>query len=243
MPMPPEPAAIVPSTMNDLERYFLDNPGRMIHKWLHYFEIYDRHLSRFRGTAVNLVEIGVYQGGSLQMWKYYFGDRATIWGIDVNPSCRAFEEAGINVIIGDQSDRTFLKSLTSQLPRVDILIDDGGHTMRQQRTTFEELFPKIDAHGIYICEDLHTSYWPEYGGGHIEPRSFIEFSKNFIDRLNAWHSREPGSLAVSDFTRSAHAMHFYDSMLVIDKRPREKPSDLRTGTRTLPDSAFPPPRP
>jgi hypothetical protein len=223
--------------MNDLRAYFESNPGRMIHKWDHYFEVYERHLTRYRGTDVVVVEIGVYQGGSLQMWKHYFGPRAQIWGIDVKPICGQFTEEQINIVIGDQGDAAFLESLARQLPRIDVLIDDGGHRMRQQRTTFETLFPRIAEDGIYICEDLHTSYWPDYGGGHLNPRSFIEFSKNLVDRLNAWHSKE-ASLAVSDFTRSAYSLHYYDSMLVIEKRRREPPVDRRTGQRTIPDDAF-----
>ena len=223
--------------MNDLRAYFESNPGRMIHKWDHYFEIYERHLARYRGRDVVLVEIGVYQGGSLQMWKQYFGRQAQIWGIDVKPICAQFAEEQINIVIGDQGDSAFLESLARQLPRIDVLIDDGGHRMRQQRTTFETLFPRIAEDGIYICEDLHTSYWSDYGGGHLNPHSFVEFSKNLVDRLNAWHSKE-ASLAVSDFTRSVHSLHYYDSMLVIEKRRRELPVDRRTGQRTLPDEAF-----
>ncbi|SRR6266567_482201 len=233
----------VAEDMNDLESYFLNNPGRMIHKWMHYFEIYERHLSRFRSTEVNVVEIGVYQGGSLQMWKQYFGPLASIWGIDVNPRCRQFEEDRVRILIGDQADRGFLATVANAVGPIDVLIDDGGHTMRQQRATFEVLFPRISPTAVYICEDMHTSYWREYGGGHLNPFSFVEFAKNHIDRLNAWHSREPQSLAVSDFTRSAHSMHFYDSMLVIEKRPRTEPEQRRTGVRTLPDSVFDPPKP
>lgn len=229
--------------MNELETYFLDNPGRMIHKWMHYFEIYDRHLARFRHAEVNVVEIGVYQGGSLQMWKQYFGPRATIWGIDINPLCRQFEEDRVRVLIGDQGDRSFLTSIASAVGPIDVLIDDGGHTMHQQRATFEELFPKVAPNGVYICEDMHTSYWPEYGGGHLNPYSFVEFIKNYIDKLNAWHSRDAQSLAVTEFTQSANSMHFYDSMVVIEKRPRERPEHRRTGERTLPDSVFQPPKP
>lgn len=226
--------------MNDLEAYFLNNPGRMIHKWMHYFEVYDRHLSRFRSTDVNLVEIGVYQGGSLQMWKHYFGGRATIWGVDINPEVKQFEEDRVRVIVGDQADREFLRTLARDVPRIDVLIDDGGHTMLQQRTTMEELFGKVDANGVYICEDLHTSYWREFGGGHLDPRSFVEFSKNYIDRLNAWHSQDLQSLDVSEFTRTAHSMHYYDSILVIEKRPREKPEARKIGMQTLPESSYPP---
>jgi hypothetical protein len=177
------------------------------------------------------------------MWKHYLGARANIWGIDVNPLCKDFGEDRIHIRIGDQSDRAFLQSLAAEIPRIDVLIDDGGHTMRQQRATFKILFPKVADDGIYICEDLHTSYWPEYGGGHLNPHSFIEFSKNLIDRLHAWHSRQPQALAESNFTRSAYALHYYDSMLVIEKRRRDPPEDRRTGNRTIPDEAFPPPEP
>ena len=78
--------------MNDLKAYFDQNTGRVIDKWQHYFEIYDNHFRKFRGTEVVLLEIGTYQGGSLQMWKHYFGDKAKIYGIDINPDCKQVEE-------------------------------------------------------------------------------------------------------------------------------------------------------
>ena len=78
--------------MNDLEKYFHENTGRLIHKWKHYFEIYDRHFSRFRGTDVHILEFGVSQGGSLQMWKNYFGHRCKIYGVDINKHCKSLEE-------------------------------------------------------------------------------------------------------------------------------------------------------
>lgn len=221
--------------MNDLERYFNENTGRSIHKWRHYFEIYDRHLARFRGTDVQLLEFGVFQGGSLQMWKNYLGPRAKIFGVDINPHCRQVAEPQIEILIGDQGDRIFLKSLAAQIPRIDILIDDGGHTMNQQISTYEELFQQIDPKGVYICEDLHTSYWADWDGGYQRPGTFIEYSKHFIDSLNAWHSADPSRLDVSKFTKSVHSLHFYDSMLVIEKRPMEKPVRLETGIRTISD--------
>ena len=134
--------------MNDLETYFTANTGRLIHKWRHYFEIYDRHFSRFRGTDVHLVEFGVAQGGSMQMWKHYFGPKARIFGVDINPNCRQAAEDQVEIFIGDQADRKFLQSLAARIPRMDILIDDGGHTMKQQIHTYEELFPHIDPHGV-----------------------------------------------------------------------------------------------
>ena len=228
------------SAMNDLQRYFEENTGRLIHKWDHYFEIYDRHFSRFRGTDVHLVEFGVYQGGSLQMWKHYFGPRARIFGIDINPNCRQCEEDQIEVIIGDQEDRSFLRSLAQRIPRIDILIDDGGHTMKQQRLTFEELFTHISEQGVYLCEDLLTSYEEGYGGGYRAPASFIEYSKHFIDQINAWHSRTH-RLSVSTFTRSVQSLHYYDSVLVIEKQPRQKPQHRQRGTPGVPGFSPQPP--
>jgi hypothetical protein len=221
--------------MNDLEKYCRENTARLVSKWKHYFEIYDRHFSRFRGTDVHIVEFGVSQGGSLQMWKKYFGTNAKLFGVDINPHCKKLEEKQIEIFIGDQEDRSFLKSLSKKIPRIDILIDDGGHSMAQQINTFEELFTHIDKNGVYLCEDLHTSYWPRYDGGHKRRGTFIEYSKNFIDYINAWHSVQEGKLRVTEFTKSAYSLHYYDSILVIEKRPMEKPFELMTGTPTIPD--------
>jgi hypothetical protein len=220
--------------MNDLEKYFTENNGNLIHKYKHYFDIYDRHFSRFRGTDVHVLEIGVSQGGSLQMWKSYFGPRAKIYGVDINPDCKQLEEEQIYIFIGDQADRGFLRSLLEAIPRIDILIDDGGHTMAQQINTFEVLFSHIDKEGIYLCEDLHTSYWKKFGGGYRKSGTYIEYSKNFIDSIHAWHSRQPKKLNVSEFTRSVCGLHYYNSVLVIEKRPIEKPYHLRTGYPRLP---------
>ena len=118
--------------MNDLENYFNENKKRVIDKWSHYFEVYDRHFSKYRGKEIVLLEIGTFQGGSLQMWKQYFGDKAKIYGIDINPNCKQVEEENIKIMIGSQSDREFLKKVVQEVPPFDILIDDGGHTMLQQ---------------------------------------------------------------------------------------------------------------
>lgn len=163
--------------MNDLEKYFTENTEKLIRKWKHYFDIYDRHFSRFRGTDVHIVEFGVSHGGSLQMWKHYFGPKARVFGIDINPHCKTLEEEQIEIFIGDQEDRTFLKSLTAKIPRIDILIDDGGHKMKQQINTYEEIFPCIDKNGVYLCEDLLTSYWPQYGGGYKSAARLLSIAR------------------------------------------------------------------
>ncbi len=219
--------------MGDLTDYFENNEGRLIDKWPHYFEIYERHFQRFRNRRVNILEIGVFHGGSLQMWKHYFGETAKIYGVDKNPRCKELEEDRVKIFIGDQNDRQFLRSLITELPKIDILIDDGGHMMNQQITTLTELYPHISEDGVYLCEDLHTSYWKEYGGGYKNRFSFVEFSKDLIDGLNAWHSKDNESFRVSDFTRSTYSMHYYDSVLVIEKRKLDEPSSRITGTESF----------
>lgn len=221
--------------MNDLENYFYNNDDKLISKWKHYFEVYDRHFSRYRGTDVHIVEFGVFQGGSLQMWKHYFGPMAKIYGVDINPNCQSLEEDQVKIFIGDQGDKNFLASLAEDIPRIDILLDDGGHTMEQQINTFEVLFPRVANDGIYLCEDIHTSYWRKYGGGYKRKGSFIEYSKNLIDALHAWHSKQPRRLKVSEFTKTVKSLHYYDSILVIEKGLREKPTFTTTGTQQVPD--------
>ncbi len=218
--------------ISDLEKYFKNNTGRIIHKWDHYFDIYDRHFKRFQKKKLVVLEIGVSHGGSLQMWKKYFGKNAEIYGIDIDPRCKELEEGNIKIFTGSQSDRKFLRELKKTIPMVDILIDDGGHTMEQQIITFEELFAHIKNDGIYLIEDIHTSYWPQYGGGYKKETTFIEYSKNFIDYLNAFHSREE-NLEVNSFTKSVNSIHYYDSVLVIEKSKKEKPSHRRTGTISI----------
>ncbi len=214
--------------MNDLEFYFRNNNGRLIHKWHHYFDIYDRHFSRFRGHSPVVAEIGVAHGGSLQMWKHYFGPGSKIIGIDNDPRCKALEEEGIRILIGSQTDKDFLKQVIQTIPPFDILIDDGGHTMKQQITSFEELFGHIQTNGVYLCEDLHTSYWKEYGGGYKKKKTFIEYTKTWIDSLNAFHSRSK-KLKVNDFTLNARSVHYYDSIVVVEKVKVTEPVASKTG--------------
>lgn len=218
--------------VNPLEAYFRTNKGRMLHKWMHYFDIYDRHFAPFRRKPVKVLEFGVSHGGSMEMWRHYFGRKAQIIGVDIDPICLA--SAGIpqvQIVIGDQDDRGFLKQLAADHGPFDIVIEDGGHTMTQQISTFEEIWPKVRLGGVYLAEDLHTSYWPNYGGGLRQPGTFIEYAKDLIDRQNAWHSR--GQLAPDRYTKSIGGMHVYDSIIVFDKAKRERPTHERSGVETF----------
>lgn len=218
--------------MNDLEKFFFEGDHRRVHKWRHYFDVYDRHFSRFRGKDVCVVEVGVAHGGSLQMWKHYFGENAKIYGIDINPQCAQFAEDQVTVLIGDQNDDAFLQRIKNEVPKIDILIDDGGHRMEQQIRTFETLFDHIDENGVYLCEDLCTSYWQRYGGGDKKRWSFIEYSKRFVDYINAWYS-ETDRLRVNKFSESVYSLNYYSGMLVIEKRPFERPTDIAIGKETI----------
>ena len=130
-----------------------------------------------------------------------------------------FEEDNIKVFIGRQENRTFMRELKSKIPRLDILIDDGGHQMHELKATFEEMFSHVkEDGGIYWAEDLHTSYITHYGGGFRKPYTFIEYAKNWIDDMNAYYAKEIGGVKPGYFTEHAKGVYFYDSVVVIEKQ-------------------------
>lgn len=218
--------------MNDLEKYFRNNTKRGIDKFIQYFEIYDTYFSKFRNTDVHVMEIGVQSGGSLQMWKDYFGEKSKIFGVDIDERTK-YEEDQIEIFILNQGNIDDLNKLKNLCPRIDILIDDGSHQSIHQIDTFKELFPHITNNGIYICEDLHTAYWPHLGGGYKKETSFIEYIKKIIDDINAWKSNERShnkELTISDITRSVNSIHFYQSAVVIEKKITSKIDREKTGT-------------
>jgi methyltransferase family protein len=217
---------------NPLAEIFEAHTGRRVHKWVHYLDIYHRHLERFRGQPVTVMEFGVSHGGSLQLWREYFGPEALIVGVDINPECKKFEEAGTRIFIGDQGDRDFLTRVADEVGPVDVLIDDGGHHPHQQLATFEVFYPRMSENGCFIVEDLHTSYWPSYSGGLRRKGTFMQFAKRKVDQLNAWHSREEG-FTVGPFTRSTRSIHFYDSVAVFERGKVRRPTRRKVGDPTL----------
>lgn len=199
-----------------LHRYFLNNSHKRLHKWAHYFDIYERHLDRLRGQSPVMIEIGVMGGGSLEMWKEYFGPGSRIIGIDIDPACKAHEADGIEVFIGSQDDPALIDSIFSMHPKVDIVLDDGSHLMRHMIGSFELMYDRVAPNGVYLVEDTHTCYWPEYGGGVCRDGSFMEFVKGKLDELNASHTRD--ALPVSEFTRSTNFIACYDSVVAFERR-------------------------
>jgi cephalosporin hydroxylase len=201
-----------------LYQNFLNNAGRPIHKSLHYFTAYERHFGRFVGNPLLFLEIGAGNGGSSQMWKAWFGPLARIVTVDINPICLQYADEQVAVRIGDQSDPGFLQALIDEFGVFDAVLDDGSHQMPHVAASFDYLYPRISASGVYMVEDLHTAYWPDYGGGYRAPASFIERFKGLVDELNADHVRD-GHLAPTDFTRSTYCMSAYDSIVVFEKSP------------------------
>jgi hypothetical protein len=201
-----------------LHRYFLNNSHKRLHKWIHYFDIYETHFARFRGKAPVMVEIGVMGGGSLKMWKEYFGEGSRIVGVDINPDCKAHESEGIEVFIGSQDDPALIDAIFAKYPHVDLVLDDGSHMMRHMIATFDLMYDRVQPKGVYMVEDTHTCYWSEYGGGLRREGSFMEFAKQKFDEINAVHSR--GAVPVTSFTRSTACVACYDSVVVFERRPQ-----------------------
>jgi hypothetical protein len=216
--------------MKSLAEIYEKHNGRLVNKWFHYIEIYDQWFAKYRNTDLVFLEIGLAHGGSLQIWREYFGEKATIIGVDINPKCKIYNEGNTKIFIGSQEDPSFLDKLKSETPKVDILLDDGGHTMKQQNTTFDVLFDHVKDDGLYMCEDVHTSYWKNFGGGLRKKNSFIERSKSFIENINAWHITPKHKPKVFNaFTKSMYGIHFYDSIVLIEKKIITEPKNTFKG--------------
>lgn len=202
------------SESGGLATYFeTHRSGRGIYKWKHYFEIYERHLRRFVGKEVSLCEIGVYSGGSLDMWKEYLGPGCRVYGIDIEKSCEAYADDRTDILIGDQADREFWSTVRKQVPPFDIVIDDGGHEPIQQIITLEEVLPHIARGGVYLCEDVHGINNPlaAYAQGLADvlnwARPFAHAPAENCDVLCDTH----------EFQRQIESVHFYPFVTVIEK--------------------------
>lgn len=194
---------------------FLGHDGWYTMKFNHYFPVYQRHFSRFINLDVTIFEIGVYQGGSLQLWKKYLGPHAKVVGIDIDPQCAGIEEDQIFIRIGDQSDPKFLDALLEEFSEPDIVIDDGSHQPRHVNFTFDYLYPRQRKNSVYVVEDTGFGYWEELAAGG-EDEAFIQRTKALIDLLHANHTR--GRIASNCFAQMTGSIHVYDSMVVFEKQ-------------------------
>jgi hypothetical protein len=212
---------------NPLLLYFDSHQsGKGIFKWRHYFEIYHRHFAKFVGREVHIMEIGVFSGGSLDMWKTYFGSRCHVYGVDIAPVCKIYEGERVKIFIGDQGDRKFWKAFREQVPILDIAVDDGGHSPEQQITTLEEILPHLRPGGVYLCEDV---IWVHH--------RFAAFVAGLAEELNAW-TGEPGHTL--GFQSQIHSLHQYPFVTVIEKceHPKDRLIAERHGTQWQPWQPF-----
>ena len=152
-------------------------------KYDKYFKNYEDLLSNFAGKNITLIEIGVQDGGSLKIWQDFFGPDSKIVGVDLNPKCKKFEDGNIKIFIGSQSSKTFWANLFNEIGKVDIVIDDGGHTNHQQIITAINCIPNIKNGGMLITEDVHTSYLKRFDNP--SKYSFISFVKKTIGDINS----------------------------------------------------------
>jgi len=213
--------------------------GPIVWKWLHYFDIYERHFHVFRNASrINLLEFGVNAGGSIDLWRAYFGPGLHYYGVDINPACKKFEASDAKIILGDQSSLASLTQIRDTLPEMDIIIDDGGHSDLMQTNTFQIMHQKLRPSGVYLCEDLGTSF-------HLKQMqdnngySMLDLTKDLIDKTQAliplgtlthvqgyiWESNSlpfiMGSSVrkwpVDDYTRTSDNVHVYRSIVVVEK--------------------------
>ena len=147
------------ATLDDLGRAY--GTGKVVHGYL---PIFERWMEPFRLDAFDLLEIGVYQGASIRMWHDYFPN-ARIVGLDIKNVEPTLSLPRYTFVQGNQGDQELLRQLARDF-RFRVIVDDGSHRWSHQINAFETLFPKMTPNGIYICEDLLTSFGdlaPRYG--------------------------------------------------------------------------------
>ena len=211
----------------DLLDIFASNQGPLVHKWHHYIPLYDRYFGQYRNQPIKFLEIGVAEGGSLKMWRRYFGNDAVIFGIDIDPACLQFNNPDGRVRIGSQVDKEFLLDVIDEMGGVDIVLDDGSHHMQDIRTSFDYLYPMLNLGGTYIVEDLHTSYWRRYGGGYGMKKNFFNFVRDSIDDMHRWYHEN--AIKNSAIAENCSGIHIHDSMVVFEKKIVYQPVSSKVG--------------
>ena len=199
----------------------------------YYLQHYQEHFRPFKFKPVKLLEIGVggykdpnYGGHSLRLWKSYFWN-GRIYAVDIHVKS-ALQEPKITIFKGSQIDAEFLKEITSQIGTLDIIIDDGSHINMHVITTFKLLFPMLKKGGIYVIEDVQTSYWEDKGGDSVDlnnPKTMMTFFKGLTDGLNHKEFVRPG-YEPSYFDKNIVSMHFYHNLIFIYKGTNDEASNL-----------------
>jgi SAM-dependent methyltransferase len=224
---------------------FIEHEGYASDKWEHYLPIYEAAFSKFTacGQPIRLLEIGVQNGGSLQIWSKYLPEGSTIVGVDIDPACvRLPMEANISIRIGDATDPVALDHMLGDAA-FDVIIDDGSHYSHHVIATFEDCFKRLGPGGVYIIEDLHYSYVASRGGGFRHPNTSIEWLKGLVDTLNVDHFESDAAAALDsaglqsmrELGSQIAQITFFDSVAVVEKLQSKKKHPYRriiTGRET-----------
>jgi hypothetical protein len=206
--------------------------GKVSDKWSSYLPAYDRIYRDIRLNPVRILEIGVQNGGSLEVLDKYFPNAAKIVGCDIVPACGALRYANpnVSVIVGDANAPEVRERIASALAPIDLLIDDGSHRSADIIATFAGYFPLIAPGGIYLIEDTATLYAEAWGGGVLNQRSAQYLFKQLIDVINYEHWHKDATLPAwlaSFFPQSqvppfmlegwVESVEFLNSMIVVRK--------------------------
>ncbi len=217
---------------NEMEYHYLDNlalaagadKGSSYHN---YTEIYAEYFAHLKDQPVKFLEIGIHQGTSVKLWESYF-TKADLHFIDITFDTILYHSQRSHYhLVNQESVIDLQKFIQKTGGNFDIILDDGGHMMNQQITSFVTLFPHVKSGGIYIIEDMHTSYWRIFGGGN-HPRTAINFFKKLIDDVNyignhtakASHLNIPPDLLqqMNEYQKNIKSISFFDSVVVVRKR-------------------------
>ena len=206
-----------------LTELFEQHTGLPSYKFPHYLEAYERHLGRFRDQAIVLLEIGVFRGGSLQVWRKAF-PKAKIVGVDITPPARLadLEREGILFFQGSQTDAAFLKGVVEKVGPPSIVIDDASHWPHHQIAGLKTLLPLMTSDGVYCVEDTCMGYYWLVRGGPIH--WFNRFMARKVRELNGHHH------SPSVFTVTTRSIHHYDSLVIIERGTHVKPETRIYGT-------------
>ncbi|MCX6334920.1 MAG: class I SAM-dependent methyltransferase [Bacteroidia bacterium] len=194
---------------------------------------YSSHFKKFRFKRIKLFEIGAggYQnpdigGNSLRMWKRYF-IFGKIFSLDIFEKSQ-FEEHRIKIFRGDQTDKSLMDKIFSQIGEPDIIIDDGSHINEHVIQTFELLFPRLKTGGIYAIEDAGTSYWPDYGGDSDNlnnPATTMNYFKKLADCLNHQEFVKRDYVPTY-FDQNIYSIQFYHNIIFIFKGLNNESSSI-----------------
>ena len=231
------PTEEIPDDLGRFGKVFFAHQGLQAMKWVQYLPVYDRLLGPLTEgftppggvrRPLRFLEIGVSKGGSLQLWREFFGPDAVIFGVDIDPRCAEVAGPGRQVRIGSQANPAFLRSVV-EMGGVDVVLDDGSHVASHQRADFDTLFPLLSMGGLYVVEDTHSSYWAKYGGGLRGPGAFIETAKGLVDGMHKWYFRAPVGRRSRVAQTEVVSVQFYDSIVVIEKGEHRRPEPRWVG--------------